>query len=62
MIFYPGKEVLTMRLIDAAVLPVVALTDGGVSYGETCWLYSYGNTRVCMREDGFCSRGERLCN
>lgn len=85
-----------MRLIDAAVLPVVTLTDGGywmkdvvyksdvdvaptidavevvrckdckhfggVIYGETCRLHSYGNTRVCMRKDDFCSRGERRCS
>lgn len=32
---------------------------GGVIYGQTCRLHSFGNTRVCMGEDDFCSHGER---
>ena len=32
---------------------------GGVIYGNTCRLHSYGNTRVCMGENDFCSHGEK---
>lgn len=32
---------------------------GGIITAYTCRLHSTGNTRIQMREDDFCSRGER---
>lgn len=50
------------HLGDDAV-PVVRCKDckywGGITFGRTCRMFSGMNTRIEMREDGFCSYGER---